>query len=131
MITQSRRAAATVALSFSMLVRNMHATETWFDPVYRDLEDGGANEFLYFLQNLRLGNWHPRAIIKTAETAEQQRMSADSISQWSQSCIDAGDVAGFPLPRAVASTQLQQLYTDFCQRHKLHPTSITIWRGMC
>lgn len=113
-------------------VSDEHARdETWFDPLYRDLENGGYEEFLWLLRNVKLGNWHPRAIIRTAETVEQQRMSADSITQWAQSCIDAGDVAGFPLPRAVASTQLQQLYTDFCQRHKLHPTSINGFGGAC
>jgi len=47
-----------------------------FDPLYRDLEAGGYSEFLWFLQNLQLGDWHPREIIKTAEATEQQRMNS-------------------------------------------------------
>ena len=66
-------------------VSDEHASDkTWFDPLYNDLENGGFSEFLYLLQNLRLGDWHPRQILKTAEAAEQQRMSGDSVSQWSQ-----------------------------------------------
>jgi hypothetical protein len=57
--------------------------KTWFAPLYRDLDDGGTSEFLHCLQNLQLGDWHPREILKTAETTEQQRMSGDSVSQWS------------------------------------------------
>src|SRR5438477_338336 len=62
-----------------------HANDkSWFGPLYRDLDDGGASEFLWMLQTLPLGNWHPREIIKTAEATEQQRMSADSVSEWAQ-----------------------------------------------
>ena len=62
----------------------------------RTLAAGGTNEFFYLLKNLRLGEWHPREILRTAETAEQQRMSGDSVSQWSQACIDADAVIGAP-----------------------------------
>jgi hypothetical protein len=40
----------------------------WFDRLYEDLNDGGIGEFLYFLQNLELGDWHPR------EFSRQQRL---------------------------------------------------------
>ena len=36
----------------------------------------------------------PREILKTAETIEQQRMSGDSVSQWSQACIIADAIIG-------------------------------------
>jgi len=78
-----------------------HANKkSWFTPLYRDLGAGGANEFLWLLQNLRLGDWHPRQIIKTEEAREQQRMSAGSISEWSQACIDA-DAITEPGPYAI------------------------------
>src|SRR5262249_6015804 len=54
--------------------------KTWFDRLYRDLNDGGTEEFLDFLLKLRLGDWHPREILRTSEAIEQQRMSADSIT---------------------------------------------------
>ena len=66
----------------------------WFDALYRDLAAGGTSEFLYFLQHVQLGDWHPRQILKTAETIEQQRMSGDSVSQWAQACIEADALIG-------------------------------------
>ncbi len=68
--------------------------KAWFDGLYRDLAAGGTSEFLHFLQRVRLGDWHPRQILKTAETIEQQRMSGDSVSQWSQACIMADAIVG-------------------------------------
>jgi hypothetical protein len=46
--------------------------KNWFDPLYRDLEDGGTAEFLHLLLSLKLGDWHPRNVPKTAELVEQQ-----------------------------------------------------------
>jgi hypothetical protein len=104
-------------------VSNEHVGDrAWFDALYRDLADGGTSEFLWLLQNLRLGTWHPRLIIKTEETAEQQRMSGDSASQWSQACIIAEAIVGFDhglerdLGTLVSSADLQNAYTGFCRR---------------
>jgi hypothetical protein len=102
--------------------------KSWFDPLYLDLDDGGTNEFLWFLQNLRLGNWHPRQIIKTAEATEQQRMSADTVSQWSRACIDADAIVGNPqgshaaiydLGTKIASEILREAYTGYCKQQSL------------
>jgi hypothetical protein len=54
---------------------------TWFGPLYADLNNGGKEQFLWLLENLQLRDWHPRLLPKTAETADQQRMSADSVVQ--------------------------------------------------
>ena len=100
----------------------------WFDRLYQDLAAGGTSEFLYFLQNLRLGNWHPRDILKTAETAEQQRMSSDSVSQWSQACIDADAIIGAgqgqsDLAKPISSEELRQAYNGFCKQNSLRTLS--------
>jgi hypothetical protein len=108
--------------------------KAWFDKLYQDLADGGTSEFLYFLQNVRLGDWHPRQILKTAETAEQQRMSGDSISQWSQACVEADAVVGagrgaygsdttLDLGTAIASDALREAYTGFCRQNGLRALS--------
>lgn len=108
--------------------------KTWFDPLYRDLDDSGTSEFLHFLQNLKLGNWHPREILKTAETTEQQRMSGDSVSQWSQACINADAIIGtgrgphgsdvsHDLGTAISVETLREAYTGFCKQNSLHPLS--------
>jgi hypothetical protein len=36
----------------------------WFGRLYQDLDDGGRSEFLYFLQNLRLGTGTPAKFSK-------------------------------------------------------------------
>ncbi|HUZ31910.1 MAG TPA: primase-helicase family protein [Xanthobacteraceae bacterium] len=108
--------------------------KSWFDRLYRDLNDGGAGEFLDFLQNLQLGDWHPREILKTSETAEQQRMSGDSVSQWSQACIEADAVIGAgrgpygvdvtpDLGTPVSFETLHAAYTGFCRQNSLRALS--------
>jgi phage/plasmid-associated DNA primase len=95
----------------------------WFDKLYRDLEAGGTAEFLNLLLNIRLGNWHPREILKTTETIEQQRMSGDSVSQWAQACINADAVVGLAngatrdLFSAVSAEDLREAYNGFCRQH--------------
>ncbi len=116
--------------------------KAWFDNLYRDLVDGGTSEFLHFLRNLRLGDWHPREILKTGETAEQQRMSGDSVSQWSQACIEADAVIGagrgpygsdptHDLGTAIASEALREAYTGFCKQNSLRATSTEAFGKAC
>ncbi len=98
--------------------------KAWFDNLHRDLANGGTSEFLYLLQNLQLGGWHPREILRTAETAEQQRMSGDSVSQWAQACIDADTIVGSilvmsDLGTSMSAERLREAYTGFCKQHGL------------
>src|SRR5262249_23462776 len=115
---------------FVLDVSDEHACDkAWFDHLYQDLNNGGISEFLDFLQSLQLGDWHPREILKTAETTEQQRMSGDSVSQWSQACIDAdaiigavGSYGGRPshdLGQRVSTEDLREAYTGYCKQHGL------------
>jgi Family of unknown function (DUF5906) len=97
------------------------ADRVWFDALYRDLADGGTSEFLWLLRSVQLGAWHPRLIIKTEETAEQQRMSGDSVSQWSQACIIADaialDLGGYlDLGKLISFPELLNAYTGFCKK---------------
>lgn len=122
-------------------VSDEHACdETWFDPLYRDMNDGGAEEFLYLLQNLKLGDWHPRQILKTSETIEQQRMSGDSVTQWAQACIDADFIVGaelkfkvkaFSLGQAIPSETLRTAYTGFCREHRISAMNKTNFGKAC
>jgi Family of unknown function (DUF5906) len=117
-------------------VSDEHACDkNWFDPLYRDLETGGISEFLWFLQSLRLGNWHPRQIIKTAEATEQQRMSADSISQWARACIEADAIVGSLLPHdlgtEIASEVLREAYAGYCKQQHLRALNIISFGVAC
>lgn len=112
--------------------------KNWFDCLYRDLDDGGTSEFLYLLKNLRLGDWHPREILKTTETIEQQRMSGDSISQWSQACINADGIVGDPqrgvtldLGQRTSSQVLRETYGGYCGQHRLRPVNEELFGKAC
>ena len=108
----------------------------WFDPLYADLEDGGYGEFLYLLQNLKLSDWHPRQQLKTAETAIQQRMSGDSISQWAQACVDADLVVGdagktLHLSNRISSENLRQSHAWYCKQHGLRAANMEVFGTAC
>jgi Family of unknown function (DUF5906)/RepB DNA-primase from phage plasmid/Primase C terminal 2 (PriCT-2) len=99
----------------------------WFDPLHRDIADGGREQFLWLLQNLQLGDWHPRRLPKTAEAVEQQRMSADTVCQWASACIEADgiiqppdDWARYSLPSTVETNALLTSYSAFCRQHGKH-----------
>ena len=109
--------------------------KAWFDKLYQDLAEGGTSEFLYLLQHVQLGDWHPaRDFLKTAETAEQQRMSGDSISQWAQACIHADAIVGagrgpygteatHDLGTPISVEALREAYTGFCKQNSLRALS--------
>jgi hypothetical protein len=114
----------------------------WFDRLYEDLNDGGIGEFLYLLQNLKLGDWHPREILKTAETIEQQRMSADSVSEWSRACINADAIVGaapgpyssdmtHDLGTRIASEALRGAYTGYCKQQGLRAVNVEVLGKAC
>jgi hypothetical protein len=106
----------------------------WFDRLYQDLAAGGTSEFLDFLLRVRLGDWHPREILKTAETLEQQRMSGDSVSQWAEACIIADAITGAErgpwadtthnLGKAISCDALYGAYKGFCKgQHYVNPVT--------
>jgi len=99
---------------------------SWFDPLYADLEEGGVEEFLWFLLKVNLKGWHPRQLPKTSESIEQQRFSADSISQWAQACIDADAIVGtansggtYLLGQLHPSNVLYDAYKGHCRHHPM------------
>jgi hypothetical protein len=112
--------------------------KAYFDRLYRDLDDAGTGEFLDFLQRVKLDGWHPRQILKTMEAAEQQRMSGDSISQWSQASIDADAIAEpgsygikHDLGKFISSEVLREAYSAYCKRHGLRPLSEVSFGKAC
>jgi hypothetical protein len=99
--------------------------KAWFGPLYQDLEAGGYNQFLHFLQRVHLGNWHPRELIRTEESADQQDRSADPIGQWSQACIDVEGIVGGrgashgELGRFYSNGDLAGRLVEYCQSRRL------------
>ena len=121
-------------------VSDEHACDkAWFDALYDDLDHGGVGQFLRFLQNVKLDDWHPRQILKTAEATEQQRMSGDSVSQWSQACVEADAIIGDPrhgepqhdLGKRIASEDLREAYTGFCKQHGVRAANQEVFGKAC
>jgi len=114
--------------------------KVWFDRLYKDLNAGGTSEFLQFLLSVKLSDWHPRQILKTTETIEQQRMSGDSVSQWAQACIMADAIVGaergaygadttYNLGTAISLDALYKAYTGFSKGQ--HPASPVAFGKAC
>src|SRR4051812_163801 len=118
-------------------VSNEHVGDNeWFDALYRDLADGGTSEFLCLLQSLKLRDWHPRLTIKTEETIEQQRMSGDSVSQWSQACIIADGIKAlerstYDLQELISFPNLLEAYTGFCKQNGLRAVNTEVFGKAC
>jgi phage/plasmid-associated DNA primase len=118
-------------------VSNEHVGDNeWFDALYRDLADGGTSEFLWLLQSLKLRDWHPRLTIKTEETIEQQRMSGDSVSQWSQACIIADGIKAlergtYDLQELISFPNLLEAYTGFCKQNGLRAVNTEVFGKAC
>jgi hypothetical protein len=123
---------------FVLDVSDEHACDkAWFDRLYQDLNNGGVGEFLDFLRNVQLGDWHPREILKTSETTEQQRMSGDSIAQWSQACIEADAIIGFHgggfcyLGSKITTRTLQEAYAGYCKQQGLRAANEGVFGKAC
>jgi hypothetical protein len=82
---------------FVLEVSDEHVGDkAWFDRLHSDLEDGGREQFLWLLQSLKLGNWHPRQVPITDETKQQQILSAPPVMQWLLACAQSESVVGIP-----------------------------------
>lgn len=65
---------------------------TYFNALYDDLEAGGYGQLLNFFQNVKLGSWHPRELVRTEELRDQQFLSASPIKQWLRVCAEDGEI---------------------------------------
>ncbi len=109
---------------------NAVGDRAYFDALYRDLDDGGREQFLDFLQCVRLDGWHPRRMPKTDAAKEQARMSGDSFVQWMQASLEAGGFvrsggwAVLDFGQTHSTTALQREYADFCNERRLRQANI-------
>jgi hypothetical protein len=83
-------------------------------------------------QQQQLGGWRPRQLVKT---------SGDSISQWSQWCIDAdvirrpagpnGSTESDNLGTRVANEHLRESYIAFCKQQGVRPADRSTFGKAC
>ena len=95
-----------------------------------------------FLQNVKLGDWHPRQILKTAEAIEQQRMTGDNVCQWSQACIYADEIVPlrqgpygleqtYHLGTSISTEMLKNAYTGYCRQHGQRAANEEVFGKAC
>jgi hypothetical protein len=78
--------------------------KAYFDALHADLESGGDGQFLNFLLNIPLGDWHPRAVSRTMElalqTGEPQAGLSMALGMREQRAHPQGQPLAWPLPRS-------------------------------
>src|SRR6516165_2968166 len=65
-----------------------------FEPLYRQMENGGYAAMLYDLLKLDLANWHPREVVRTKALAEQQERSLSALDEWWLEVLQTGVLVG-------------------------------------
>lgn len=71
--------------------------ESWFDPLYNQLDHGGYGAMLYDLLAMDLSSWHPRQIPasgKNGELLNQQSRSLDPFDAWWVELLESGTLEG-------------------------------------
>ena len=68
--------------------------ESWFAPLYKQMEDGGYNAMLFDLLHYDLGSWHPRKLPSDTGLLEQQRRSLGPLDSWWIELLENGVLAG-------------------------------------
>ena len=66
----------------------------WFDPLFKQLEDGGLAAMLFDLLHHNLADWHPRNLPANTNLLEQQRLSLRPLDAWFVELLESGVLAG-------------------------------------
>jgi hypothetical protein len=78
---------------FNVLDTYMQKAE-YFDPLYKQLEDGGHAAMLHDLLQRDITGWHPRQFPKTAGLLEQQQLSLEPLDAWWVELLESGMLEG-------------------------------------
>jgi hypothetical protein len=72
-----------------------HAQEgSYFEPLWKQLDQGGLSAMLYDLQHIDLTDWHPRKIIHTAGLTKQQNLNLSPLESWWIYLLEQGQLPG-------------------------------------
>jgi hypothetical protein len=99
--------------------------KAYFNKLAKAIQNGGANQFLHFLLNVKLGRWHPRDIIKTKELADHQLASLSTTFQWLLACAEdesvSGNLTSIALNSKIATSELYKRYCEWAKQHVQKP----------
>jgi hypothetical protein len=62
----------------------------YFNPIYREIAEGGAAAMLYDMLQMPLGDWHPRDIPTTTGLMRQKKESLRGNYQWFEAVLQSG-----------------------------------------
>ncbi|MBA4033805.1 MAG: hypothetical protein C0480_04250 [Bradyrhizobium sp.] len=76
-------------------VSDVHMQDSeWFDPLFKQLVDGGLAAMLFDLLHHNLADWHPRNLPANTNLLEQQRLSLRPLDAWFVELLESGVLAG-------------------------------------
>jgi uncharacterized protein DUF5906/DNA primase RepB-like protein len=94
-------------------VSDVHRQEKeWFEPLYKQMREGGYAAMLHDLLQRDLDDWHPRQIISTAALVEQQAESLSPLDAWWHELLQTGIVAGAD-PEQGPSETIEAISTEY------------------
>jgi len=99
----------------------------WFGPIYKQMQNGGWGAMLFELLNRKLGDWHPRQIVRTRALAEQQEESLSALDPWWLELLQTGMLAGSDefAPEKATSNKYEKIITE---RDGMFDRKRTVWR---
>ena len=101
--------------------------EKYFEALHNEINGGGLASMLYDLAHLKLGNWHPRHILKTQALTEQKIQSMTPLQEWWEAMLQEASIPAAPkdAPDCAMAVYLLNHAKDFATRLKdLTPTRL-------
>lgn len=107
--------------------------KAYFDPLWSEMENGGRAAMLYDLQNIKLGDWHPRDNPPdTKELSKQKTLNLNSLESAVKSVLEDGLLPG-ELRRRQASDNdeywvMSASYVEWIEKLEPHCTRFSLNR---
>jgi hypothetical protein len=94
--------------------------KTYFDALYQQINGDGPAAMLYDLQQMNLGDWHPRQIYRTDALRYQQELSLSPLDEWMLGLLEDGKLPGTLPARHRTANPTTLLYNAQNKILKLH-----------
>ena len=105
--------------------------QTYFAPLYAEIENGGAAAMLHDLLNMNLKAFDVRAIPHTAAKAKQQALSLDGSMAWLYDVLQEGSISVEPWKDAgltIDTDRAYMCYVEFSKRQRdWKPETKPLW----
>lgn len=103
---------------FVLEVADTHMQEReYFNPIYRELDEGGLAALLYELLQTNLSDFDVTAVPQTDALIEQKLRSLDPVDSWWYRILCAGQLPGTTGWGKATTAALHASYSDFATQH--------------